>query len=160
MKKNQRRKYYSIAIASGFTIGSVSIFQYSLWIVHHVSIGAHWLVILFVIPFINGIISAMLVASGANGVTFFSSVISASVLFLLYKYWFWHSPPSLFTALIFFLNLTFFSAFGVMAYKSLYRMFSRKRKRRKKKVNILIYAYHILAIVSAVVTIIGYFFKK
>ena len=160
MRKSQKKKYNSIAIASIFTIGSVSIIQYSLWIPRHASITVHWLVILFVVPFFNGLISAAIVSSGANAVAFFSSLISTSVLFLLYKYWFWHSSPSFFAALIFSLNLTFFSAFGVMAYKNMHRLFSRKQTRKRKKTNILIYIYHALAIISAIVTIIGYLFKR
>ena len=160
MKKSLKKKYSAIAIAAIFTISSVSAIQYSLWLVHHTSIFVHWLVILFAIPFLNGILASVLFPSGANAVAFFSSFISAFILFLFYRFWFWHSPPSVLAGTILFVNLTFFSAFGVMAYKNWVALFLGKRHRRRKKTNILVYLYHTLAIVSAIVTILGYFFRK
>ena len=150
----------SIVVLMGYTVLAVSYFQHTLILLENFSYLVHWTVILFLIPTINGALAYLLVRNKAYQISFISSFSSAIILYFLYRNLFWKIPPNTFHTLTLFSTITFFSVFGVTST----RFFSgrlksnHKRKRRLPKKS-LIYVYHGIAFLSAVLTILGFFMK-
>ena len=80
------------------------------------------------------------------------------ILFFLYSFFFWRVPPDVITTITFFCALTFFSIFGVTVAEALSGPSSMALLRPTKSTSkrAILVLYHAIAVVSAVVTIIGF----
>jgi len=134
------------------TVMAVAFLQASLLLYRMGGSALHWGGILLCVPLLNGVL-ATLIARRAYLCSFYSSLISATVLLALYHQIFWKQAPSWLLGVAFFLTLALFSGIGV----SLSRLFFRRRRRASQNFArlTLIVAYHLLAIAAAVVTLMG-----
>lgn len=143
---------------AGATVVFVGLLQHSLVLVPRGGLLLHWASILLVVPAVQGVAAALLCPRAPYKITFLASLAAATVLLALYATVFWRTPPERRYAVALFVSLSFASVLGV----SLFQLFTGRRIRGVSRKNAhaakraLLALYHIVAVVSAIVTIVAF----
>lgn len=145
--------YFPVFVLAVATVVVVAYLQASLVLLRLGGPELHWGCILLGVPLTNGVIASVLTRRSYLA-SFLSSLLSAAVLFVLYRTVFWSTPPSVVQASAFFATLALFSGFGVSAARALGRRTRRRGSGAAR--GALLVAYHLLAVAAAVVTLLSY----
>lgn len=143
-----------IVALAAFTVASISALQHTRVVIIHTTAPVHWVVVLFIVPIANGIGSVLVIRRYPYLSSLLSSAIATVVLFFLYTNFFWRQPPTTLQAAAFFANLALFSGLGVSLARGVLAGSRRRAQVSMKRGFIL--AYHTLAIIAAVVTLVGF----
>lgn len=131
-------------------IAAVAGLQRSLILVYTASAGVHWAAVLFGVPVLAGLGARLASPRRPYALGFAASLVAAVVLYLLYARYFWRVQPTPLQGGAFFGALSLSSVFGVSLAGG------RRARRTVGLRTVLLVAYHALAVIAGVVTIVGF----